>query len=454
VRPPPGAADVRPESADVALALAPATCPACGHHVAVPLFDGGHQPLATLGWPATAAQARTMPRYLLRFVRCVECGHVFNAAFDYRVVPYTDQPNRMFNQGAGWTAHLARIQEAIRARVPANPVVVEIGHGSGRFLGGLAASGPPGRYIGFDPHGVSRSTGGAVEFRQALFEPACHVHELRPDLIISRHVLEHLANPLGFVQSLAFAAAAARLETRLYLEVPCIDRALATGRWADFYYEHNSHFTTGSFTTMLARGGTEAERIALAYDGEVIYAFARIGRRPAQLRRAAEALTFREAARQSIETIRRQLADLVAAGRTVAVWGGTGKGAAFIAQLGMDATRFPIVVDSDPDKAGTFVPGTGQEIRHRDWLLTHPVDVIIVPTRWRARDIVAEMACCGIRAARVLIELGGRLVDCHASSDAHGDAGGEEIVTEPAGPPVKRRGRGARRRRREPSLAR
>lgn len=33
---------------------------------------------------------------------------------------------------------------------------------------------------------------------------------------------------------------------------------------------------------------------------------------------------------------------------------------------GMDAKRFPLVVDSDLNQAGTFVPGMGQPIRFRD----------------------------------------------------------------------------------------
>ena len=43
-------------------------------------------------------------------------------------------------------------------------------------------------------------------------------------------------------------------------------------------------------------------------------------------------------------------------------------------QFGVDAVRFPLVVDSDQDKVGTFAPGTGQEIRFRDWLIDHPTD--------------------------------------------------------------------------------
>ena len=72
---------------------------------------------------------------------------------------------------------------------------------------------------------------------------------------------------------------------------------------------------------------------------------------------------------------------------------------------------FPLVVDSDPEKAGTYVPGTGQEILFRNALKGMSVDVVIIPTQWRAKDIVAEMAREGIMPGKVLIEHGGRLID-------------------------------------------
>jgi hypothetical protein len=58
--------------------LTPALCPVCHHTLAAPFFDGGMQPLATLGWPASAAEARAMPRFPLDFVQCPRCTHVWN----------------------------------------------------------------------------------------------------------------------------------------------------------------------------------------------------------------------------------------------------------------------------------------------------------------------------------------------------------------------------------------
>jgi hypothetical protein len=395
-------------------AMRATTCPACGYHVAVAFFDGGAQPLATLGWPRSADEARSMDRLPLDFVRCVECGHVFNAAFDYQAVPYSDRPNLMFNRGVGWSEHLAEVRHLLLRHLPERPVVVEIGYGDGHLLQALAAARPVGRYVGFDPHGAVGASAGLLELRRALFVPERHVAELRPDLIISRHVLEHLTNPVGFIQALSFAAAWAGIEPAFFLEVPCIDRAVATGRTVDFYYEHNSHFTTESFTRMLSRCAVTPEHLGHGYGGEVIFGLVRLGRCPGQVARTRAALEFHAGARAALAAIRRQLDELYTSGRSVAIWGGTGKSAAFMVQAGADAGRFPVVVDSDPQKVGTFVPGTGQEIRSSHWLIDHPVDVLIIPPQWRARDIVREIAHSGIVCDTVLIEHGGRLVDYFA----------------------------------------
>ncbi|HLI78618.1 MAG TPA: hypothetical protein VKV03_01475, partial [Candidatus Binataceae bacterium] len=95
----------------------------------------------------------------------------------------------------------------------------------------------------------------------------------------------------------------------------------------------------------------------------------------------------------------------------VAIWGGTGKSAAFINRYSVDRMRFPIVVDSDTAKVGTFVPGTGQEIRSREWLKDNPGAVIIIPPQWRALDIVLETEAAGICFRQILIEHEGALID-------------------------------------------
>jgi hypothetical protein len=385
-------------------------CPACGFQIAAPFFHGGAQPLATLAWPASEESARSMPRLPVDFVRCIECGHVYNPAFDYAQVPYSDKPNLMFNRGALWSEFLTETMRQMLQQLPAHPVIVEIGHGDGSLLAALAKARPGGHFIGFDPHGATRSAGD-LELRGALFEPEEHLAELAPDLVVSRHVLEHLNSPLAFLQRIAFAAARLGREQLAYFEVPCVDRALVTGRTVDFYYEHNSQFSSQSFRKMLSRCGATINCVGHGYGGEVIYGYVTLGGQQRRLKLADEAREFLDAAEAGLQRIPSQLDQLARSGARIAIWGGTGKSAAFINRYGLDRMRFPIVVDSDFAKVGTFVPGTGQEIRSREWLKENPGAVVIIPPQWRALDIVLEMEQAGIAFKQILIEHEGALID-------------------------------------------
>jgi len=392
--------------------LRDASCPACSHNIAVTFLEPTKQPLATLAWPESAQEATDLEPQVLDFVRCVDCGHVFNVAFDYANVPYSQKPNLMFNKGQNWSKFLLNARSSLLTHLPENPVVVEIGHGDGHFIAALAEAIPNGRFVGFDPHGAINNTDG-VELRAELFDPAVHLPELKPDLVISRHVLEHLLNPLGFLQRLSFMAAFHDLTPIAYFEVPCIDQALKSERTVDFYYEHSSQFTTSSFTRMLQTSGAKLLDIGHGYGGEVVFGLSVLGGADVSTDLAMATQDFHDNAEKALKTVSYQLSALLESGRSIAIWGGTGKSAAFMCRYGLDSKRFPVVVDSDADKVGTFVPGTGQEIRFRDWLIDNPVDVLIIPPQWRAADIISEMAGAGITAESVLIEHRGRLINFH-----------------------------------------
>jgi hypothetical protein len=385
-------------------------CPACGHNVAVLLFKSDTEPAAEI-------------------VRCVDCGHVFNASRDHAAVPYADRPSRNFIGAHGWNEHVRGVRDEMLARLPSTPMVVEIGHGNGDFLASLSEARSTGRYVGFDPDGIAEAFDASIELRRERFVATRALAELSPHIVVCRYVLEHLTHPLGFVQELAFAAAWAGIQPLLYLEVPCIDRALETGRTFDFDPTHTSYFTTASFMRMLSRCSPVEQRIGHGYQREVLYAFVRLGRGQTQVEHARAAEAFRGAARESLARLRRQLDALAASGRSVAIWGGTGEAAAFIAQVGADAVRFPIVVDSDADTVGGIVPGTGQKIRSPEWLRDHPVDVVIIPTHRRGPDIVREMAAADIRCDAVLVEHGGRLVESDARRDARDYLGATALAS-------------------------
>jgi hypothetical protein len=388
-------------------------CPACHHAVHVPVLTSTPQPLCTIAWPKSEHEAKTMPHHVTDWRRCVDCGHVFNATFDYANVPYSEKPNLMFNQGSTWKTVISDRQREIAALLKDGDTAVEIGYGDGSFLAGLKSTMPSLRAVGFDPNGAKRSDV-PLELHAALFDPWRHLESFMPRIILARHVIEHLVDPLGFLQQFSFHASRLGLDLLIYLETPCIDNALENDRTPDFYYEHSNQFTTSSFTRLLERAGAQDAKIYHTYRREVIHAIARLGGNSAAAERAKGAQQFLAATDAAIPVIRKQLDEMHSGGKQVVVWGGTGKSASFMQRYALDAQRFSLVVDSDPDKLGTHVPGTGQKIVGKETLKGRSIDVVLIAPQWRAADIVAEMQRDGINAKQVLIEHRGKLVDFHS----------------------------------------
>jgi 2-polyprenyl-3-methyl-5-hydroxy-6-metoxy-1,4-benzoquinol methylase len=180
-----------------------ASCPVCNYTLANSFFDGGKQTLATLGLPNSTSQAQAMAYHPLDYVQCPRCTHIWNRSFNYASIPYTNNPNRMFNQGVIWQGHLSKTKNLLLSWLPKNPIIIDIGCGEGHFVRGLSqALKAQGRFIGFDPNTTSES-GVSLEFFPHYFDPLSDIPKYSPDLLIMLHVLEHLLDPAAFIDQLA-----------------------------------------------------------------------------------------------------------------------------------------------------------------------------------------------------------------------------------------------------------
>lgn len=375
---------------------AKSSCIACGYHVTHPYFYPGDNPLSVMDLAANEQDSQDLPRYPMHFNMCARCGHIFNVDFDPDVVPYDDRSNLMFNQGSGWKQYLGGLVDAIEARHGlAGKTCVEIGCGDGEFLASLAERGA--KTIGFEPGTAAllAAERGVDRIERDYFVPSRHLELLRPHMLVSRHVLEHLPDPLGFVTEIAYWSNRTGVFPIFLVEVPRIDKAVEQGRVNDFLYEHVSNFSDRSFRMMFELAGFEVLEQMSAYGDEVLVGVVRPRKQPELsnntllAEEAVHSLAAQlEDVRDSVEKLRRK--------GNVAIWGGTGKGSAFLNLFGLDSNHFPIVVDSDPAKCGLCVPGTGQKIREPSYLNHHPVDSIVITSQWRARDIFDEIQRRGI----------------------------------------------------------
>ena len=152
---------------------------------------------------------------------------------------------------------------------------VEIGGGRGEFMDLLVDAGLSEGLV-MDPSAPDdavRNVDG-VTIERRLFEQSDVDDGAHPTrLLLTRHVLEHLADPSAFVGMLG--SAASTVDAGVYIEVP---NGLWTirdlGIW-DIIYEHCSYFTPGALGAAMTRAGARDVAVEETFGGQFLSAEAR-----------------------------------------------------------------------------------------------------------------------------------------------------------------------------------
>ncbi len=188
----------------------------------------------------SAEAARSTPRGDMRLIEDGATGLVRNAAFDPARVVYDAQYQNEQGHSARFRDHLEQVAGIVATHMSLDDLV-EVGCGKGYFLEMLAARGAA--ITGFDP----TYEGDNPAIRKVYFDEAAG---LSARGLILRHVLEHIPDPVAFLQGLARANGGGGL---IYIEVPCFDWIADHRAWFDIFYEHVNYFRLGDFDRIFDR---------------------------------------------------------------------------------------------------------------------------------------------------------------------------------------------------------
>lgn len=382
--------------------LAIPNCPACNSptNYALGQWD---MPPGVLSLPKTQDEALNKPKLKIDLRRCADCGHVYNGEFDPKNIDYEGDSTRVFNTAPAWVNHQKTLAEHLIGSLKlSHKRIVEVGCGKGEFLVPFLKDN---EVIGFEPGSDANSAEArGIRMYRRDFEVS-DFEMLRPDVVVFRHVLEHIADPRPLLKEMADKSREKQIPFTIVAEVPRIDKALGQQRIQDFFYEHVQHFTEESFRRMFEEAGYEVIEEQSRYGDEVVVITARP--RTEETMRVVtpthrpdfekQSVAFAESVPRLRKNVRNKIDQWSREGKKIALWGGAGKGAAMSNILGFNLKDFPFAIDSDLGKAHFFVPGTGQEIFGPSYLKENAsVDGILICTNWRARDIEKEIRKLGI----------------------------------------------------------
>lgn len=373
-------------------------CLICAEENLKPLISIPDVPTLCNRLCASEGEAVGAPRGHISLLYCESCGHIANAAFDPTLVNYDGR----FENSLSFSPHYRQYADATATRVInryglSDKRVVEIGCGSGDFLGLLCNAGNYGE--GYDPSQRTRrfpSGRGSVDIIGRNFA----IEDARvADFVCCRHVLEHLVEPVDLLRQLRKSMA--KDNAIIFFEVPnglyTLERL---GIW-DIIHEHISYFTPSSLIRAFQEAGFAARHTEPAFDDQYLWIEASVDDRPAEAPPTPPPdelyKSFGERFNEKLSLWRRRIQQLRSDNKSVVVWGGGAKGVMFLNLLGVNAAAgIDWVVDINPRKQGHFIPLTAQKIVGPEHLTRDPPDLVIVMNSEYEREIKATLDDIGI----------------------------------------------------------
>ncbi len=224
------------------------------------------------------------------------------------------------------------------------------------------------------------------------------------DLVLTRHLLEHVPNVGEFLGWLTTSTEATP-GARLFTEVPDVARVLAEGAFWDVYYEHCSYFTLGSLARALRRSGLEVEDLELAFEGQYLLASAVPSSAAGEPHPAEEPVSdlvpgvtaFSRSAAASRRRWHERIRDVIEAGDRVCLWGGGSKAVAFLTTLGLGQVGDGLtVVDINVHKQGKWLPGTAVCVSSPERLTEEPPALVVPMNAAYVDEIRADLEAMGL----------------------------------------------------------
>lgn len=327
--------------------------------------------------------AQKLNRGSIRLVLCEDCGFIYNQEFEPSKLSYGECYDNSQTYSPFFEEYLdGLVGYLISERNLRNCHIVEVGCGKGWFLRKLVEfEGADNTGHGFDPSyvGPTVDLGGRLRFERDLYGPK--YAKVPADVIICRHVIEHVPDPVSFLQTIKQVADNSP-HARIFFETPCVEWILRNQVIWDFFYEHCSYFTAGSLTTAFEISNFRVENIQHVFDGQYLWLEAVLAsekpvvtKRPGSIPALVE--QFAESEDALINSLQTKLEELGSKGK-VAIWGAGAKGVTFANLVDPGREFITCVVDLNPKKQGYYLPGTGHPIVSYHELLKYGVTTAIL----------------------------------------------------------------------------
>lgn len=377
------------------------SCPSCGVFPLRGFYAVRGVPIHSTVLVKTREEALRFPRGDIHLAYCWKCGFITNVSYDRAGIQALDQPEevqRFTETDIAFQRKLANyLIDNFDLR---SKKILEIGCGQGDFLALLCELGDN-TGLGFDPAFVADRAPvlkrGELEFKRETFSIK-HINH-KADFYVCKLILQDI-QPVREYVKMVRKAVGDRPEVVVFFQTLETFRILRELAFWDIHYTNCSYFSSGSLGRLFRACGFDVLDLWTDFDGQYLMIEARPGVSgplvpPLPQENDVQDLLplagyFSQAIKQKVGIWRMRLQEFHRSGLKSVLWDGGSKSVAFLTTLGI-SNEIQYVVDDNPYRYGTFIPGTGQQIISPDFLKEYHPDVVIVMNQVFVEEIRSKL---------------------------------------------------------------
>ncbi len=385
-------------------------CPSCAKPDAGLFYEVSGVPVHEVRLVSTLDEAVRCPKGDIRLAFCSGCGFIWNSAFDPALVEYVDDYEATQAFSPTFNAFHRELARYLVTRYNlVGKEVTEIGCGNGEFLLLLRELGVR-QVTGFDPvaRGLIELPRGVTLIKDWYSDK---YRNLRPDLILSKMVMEHIPDPGRFLRMLR-RSLGDREDVVAFAMIPEVTRILRLRAFWDIYYEHCAYFSHGSLARAFRAAAFHVKDLSTEFGDQyvVISSVPGLGvgvplaneETPEQLARLVDDFAGR------VKALQLRWRDWIRIqrdrNRRVVLWGGGSKAVAFLTTLGLSSDEIEFAVDINPRRTGTYISGTGQRVVTPEFLKQYQPDEVVIMNPIYRKEIASELAGMGLAPRLLSVE--------------------------------------------------
>lgn len=340
------------------------SCPVCDSKNLSVIYQKNRMPIYNLEKHYNRRDAINAKAGAVKFCLCHNCIFVFNSSFDPSLINYSIEYESSRSYSKYFRNYLNKVCTDLNNVFEVNgKTIVEVGCGDGAFLQTLQKKYKFSGY-GFDPSINQNKINGDNQNITFINDYYNSYLNYAPDIVVIRHVIEHVHNPKKFFESVL-------PKTSIYIEVPAWEWIIDNNQINVFSYEHCSYYSKYSIEYALSLYNFSAKKISFTFKNEYLQFFGVHTRMNVGMKtRPCKELLKKSYAFQRkilVLSIKLKKALKNIMGNSV-LWGAAGKGTTLLNMLDISYKQIEYVIDSNPARSNTYIPLTGQQVVNPDFL--------------------------------------------------------------------------------------